>query len=307
MSRLESPKVAQKSDKPDPVKGASYMMASAMSISGANGMVVHVASTGLHAFEIAFFRQLIGALMMTALTVREGLRHFYTRRIKLHILRSILNAFALLAYFYGLSLEPLSKVVALSLTAPLFATLGAVLLLKEGMTRHRWIALGLGVTGALIILRPGIQAVSLGAILILLSNASWACALLVIKKLTETDSAITIALWAVYFQVPVALGAAIFVWQGPTLSQFWWLAGIGLLGTAAQIFLGDAFRRADATVVLPIDFTKIFYASLIGYFFFDQVPEIWIWIGAFVVFGAVFYNAWQERAVRRKLQQPPTR
>ena len=63
------------------------------------------------------------------------------------------------------------------------------------------------------------------------------------------------------------------------------------MGTAAQIFLGDAFRRADATVVLPIDFTKIFYASLIGYFFFDQVPEIWIWIGAFVVFGAVFYNA----------------
>jgi len=299
MTQPESGPKGPPAEKPDPIKGAVYMFASAISISGANGMVVHVSSTGLHAFEIAFFRQLIGAVMMTALTLRQGVRHFYTRRIKLHLLRSLLNAFALLAYFYGLSLEPLSKVVALSLTAPLFATVGAVLFLREKMTAHRWIALAVGVIGALIILRPGVQVVSLGAVLVLLSNASWACALIVIKKLTETDTAITIALWAVYVQVPIALAAALFVWQGPTLDQFWWLAAIGLAGTVAQVFLGDAFRRADATVVLPIDFTKIFYASLIGYFFFDQVPEIWIWVGAFVVFGAVFYNAWQERAARR--------
>ncbi len=301
MKNTDDRSIPSSSEKPDSLKGAGYMFASAMSISAANGMVVHVSSTGLHAFEIAFFRQLVGAIMMTALTLRQGFRHFYTKRINLHILRSILNAFALLAYFYGLSLEPLSKVVALSLTAPLFATLGAVLFLKEKMTVHRWIALALGILGALIILRPGVQAVSLGAILILLSNAAWAVALIVIKKLTETDSAITIAIRAVYFQVPISLIAAIFVWKGPNFDQFWWLVAIGLAGTAAQIFLGDAFRRADATVVLPVDFTKIFYASLIGYFFFDQVPEISIWIGAFIVFGAVFYNAWQERAARRKI------
>lgn len=282
---------------PDHVKGVGYMFASAMSISGANGIVAHL-SSGLHPFEIAFFRQLIGAVMMSTVLIRNGLRPFYTRRIWLHVLRSLLNAVALLAFFLGLSLEPLTKVVSLSLTSPLFATLGAVLILREKLTRHRWIALIVGTIGALIILRPGFQAVSLGAMLVLLSNAAWAGALIVIKKLAETDSAVTIALWAVYFQVPLALCAAVWVWQGPTLDQFWWLVAIGVGGTLAQLFLGEAFRRADATLVLPIDFTKIFWASLIGYFFFGQIPEIWIWIGAFVVFGAVFYNAWHERSDR---------
>ncbi|MDA1325388.1 MAG: EamA family transporter, partial [Proteobacteria bacterium] len=104
------------------------MLASASSISGINGFVVHL-SYSMHVFEIAFFRQFFGFIFMSAVFLRGGLRPLMTRRFGLHVIRSVLNVIAMLAFFYGLTLEPLAKVVSLSLTAPLFATVMAVLLL----------------------------------------------------------------------------------------------------------------------------------------------------------------------------------
>lgn len=281
---------------PSNVKGMTNMLASATTISGVNGCVVHL-SQSIHVFEIAFFRQFFGVIFMSALFLRSGIRPLTTRRLGLHILRSVLNVVAMLGFFYGLTLEPLAKVVSLSLSAPLFATVCAVLFLREKMTPHRWIALFVGLAGALIILRPGIQVVSLGAIMVILSNCFWAVALVVIKVLSRTESSVTIALYATILQTPVALIFALFFWQTPTAEQLAWMAVIGIGGSCAQIFLGEAFRHADATLVLPIDFTKLFWAGLIGYLFFNQVPEIWIWIGGAVVFSAVFYNAYKDRGV----------
>ncbi len=278
---------------PDGAKGVGLMLGSAASISGANGAVQHL-SHGIHVFEVAFFRQLLGLLFMAALFLRGGLRPLFTQKIWLHLLRAVLNVAAMLAFFYGLSLEPLAKVVSLGLTAPLFATVGAVIFLRERMTLHRWIALAIGVAGAVIILRPGIQAVSLGALMVLMSNMLWAVALVVIKVLTRTDSSVTVALYASLLQAPIAFLFALFVWQWPTLEQMIWMALIAIFGTISQLALTEAFRHADATLVLSADFTKVIWASLIGYFFFNQIPEIWVGIGAVVIFMAVFYNTYSD-------------
>ena len=295
MSQNKSWLATRLSGVPGPILGMANMLASASSISGINGFVVHL-SYSMHVFEIAFFRQLFGFIFMSAVFLRGGLRPLMTRRFGLHVIRSVLNVIAMLAFFYGLTLEPMAKVVSLSLTAPLFATVGAVLLLGEKMNSHRWVALMLGFAGSLIILRPGFQTISLGALMVLGSNAVWSVALVVIKILSRTESSVTIALYATILQTPVALAFALFFWSTPTLEQLGYLVIIGIGGTIAQICLGEAFRHADATLVLPIDFTKLFWASLIGYLFFEQVPDIWIWPGAFVVFLAVFYNAYMERA-----------
>ena len=294
MSQNKSWLATRLSGVPANIMGMGHMLTSVSTISGVNGVVVHL-SHSMHVFEIAFFRQFIGFIFMSVIFLRGGLRPLITRRIGLHVLRSVLNVIAMLAFFYGLTLEPLAKVVSLSFTAPLFATVGAVLLLGEKMNRHRWVALLIGLAGALIILRPGIQEVSLGAMLVLMSNAVWSLALVVIKILSRTESSVTIALYATLLQTPVALAFALFFWTTPNVEQLLWLTLVGIFGTIAQISLGEAFRYADATLVMPIDFMKLFWASLIGYLAFDQVPEIWIWPGAFVVFLAVFYNAYMER------------
>ena len=97
---------------------------------------------------------------------------------------------------------------------------------------------------------------------------------------------------------PDPLAFALFVWEWPAAHQFVWLVAIGVFGSLAQLCLSQSFRLADATLVLPIDFTKIVWASLIGYVAFGQVPEIWVWIGATVIFSAVFYNTYQVRGSR---------
>ena len=305
MANIKTRLSARFGSAPDSAKGVGLMLGSAASISGANGAVQHLSHSNLHVFEIAFFRQLLGLVFMSALFLRGGLRPLITRKFSLHVLRSILNVLAMLAFFYGLSLEPLAKVVSLGLTAPLFATIGAVLFLRERMTPHRWIALGIGVAGAMIILRPGIQVVSLGALMVLISNTLWAVALVVIKVLTRTESSVTVALYSSLLQTPIAFMFAVFFWQWPTVEQLVWLAGIAIFGTISQLALTEAFRKADATLVLPADFTKVIWASLIGYFFFNQVPEIWVGVGAVVIFSAVFYNSYSDSRFSRAGNSTP--
>mgnify|MGYP006178739061 CR=1 FL=1 len=305
MANIKTRLSARFGSAPDSAKGVGLMLGSAASISGANGAVQHLSHSNLHVFEIAFFRQLLGLIFMSALFLRGGLRPLITRKFGLHVLRSILNVLAMLAFFYGLSLEPLAKVVSLGLTAPLFATIGAVLFLRERMTPHRWIALGIGVAGAMIILRPGIQVVSLGALMVLISNTLWAVALVVIKVLTRTESSVTVALYSSLLQTPIAFMFAVFFWQWPTVEQLVWLAGIAIFGTISQLALTEAFRKADATLVLPADFTKVIWASLIGYFFFNQVPEIWVGVGAVVIFSAVFYNSYSDSRFSRAGNSTP--
>lgn len=305
MANIKTRLSARFGSAPDSAKGVGLMLGSAASISGANGAVQYLSHSNLHVFEIAFFRQLLGLIFMSALFLRGGLRPLITRKFGLHVLRSILNVLAMLAFFYGLSLEPLAKVVSLGLTAPLFATIGAVLFLRERMTPHRWIALGIGVAGAMIILRPGIQVVSLGALMVLISNTLWAVALVVIKVLTRTESSVTVALYSSLLQTPIAFMFAVFFWQWPTVEQLVWLAGIAIFGTISQLALTEAFRKADATLVLPADFTKVIWASLIGYFFFNQVPEIWVGVGAVVIFSAVFYNSYSDSRFSRAGNSTP--
>ncbi len=154
---------------PAGLRGMAEMLVSASMVSAMNGVVHHL-TLSMHAFEIAFFRQVFGLIFLSAVFLRDGLQPLYTRRIRLHVLRAILNALAVMAYFVALTLEPIYKVVALGFTAPLFATVLAIFFLREHMRARRWIALGVGVAGALVILRPGFEVVSVGMLVVLFSN-----------------------------------------------------------------------------------------------------------------------------------------
>ncbi len=285
---------------PPPVRGVLLMLASGLCITGMNVSVKSIAPD-IHPFVIAFWRHLFGIFLLAPMFLGKGANPLRTTRLGLHSLRALLNVIAMLAYFLALTLEPLATIVALSFTAPLIATVGAMMFLKERVTLMRGVALLVGLAGALIILRPWNAVVSDGAMLLILSSTLWAGALVVIKVLSRTESAVTIALYASVLQVPFAFAAALFYWQIPTAEQFAILVGIAVFGVSAQLALSQAFREADATVVLPADLTKLVFAGLAGWLLFAEEPEIWIWIGGVVVFGGVFLNALFDR--RDRLRQ----
>lgn len=279
-------------------RGVLCMLAGALCSSLMNGVIRYI-SADLHPFEIAFFRNFFGLVVLVPLFLRTGLAAaLRTNRIGLHAVRGAFNVVAMLTFFLGVSMTPLATVAALSFTSPLFATLGALLLLKEAMGIRRWTGLILGFAGALVILRPGVDAIDPGALLIVLSSALWACALIDIKVLARTESSLTITAWAGVFLTPLSLLAAVFFWRWPTLEQLAWLVLIGALGSCAQLGVAQALRELDATVVLPLDFTKLIWGALIGYVVFTEIPDVWTFAGGTLILASVTYIAYRESRVK---------
>lgn len=282
---------------PPPVRGVAFMIASAFCLVGMNVTIRHVADE-VHPFVIALFRHLIGVALMTPFFLRSGSNPLRTRRLPLLGLRALLNVVAMLTYFVALTLEPLAKVVALTFAAPLIAALAAIVLLGERVSAGRAGAMLFGLGGALYILQPWSVEISTGSALLVVSAVTWGIALVVIKALARTESPVTLTLYASILQVPFTLVAALFAWQWPTPGQLLVIAVIAVFGAGAQLALSQAFREADATVVLPADFTKLVLAGLAGWLFFAEIPDVRIWIGGAAVFGGVLLNTWFEKRAR---------
>ena len=129
------------------------------------------------------------------------------------------------------------------------------------------------------------------------SAAVWGVALLLIKRLSATDSAFTITSYMVLLMTPLSLLPALTVWEWPSPTQLGWLIACGLLGTVAQMLMTQAMRMADASAVLPLDFLKVVWGSIIGYFLFAELIDGWTWIGAAVIFaGATVLTLGERRA-----------
>jgi len=150
----------------------------------------------------------------------------------------------------------------------------------------------------LIILRPGFAEIGTGAILTVGASAAWACAMLTIKVLTRSERSLVITAYAALSVSLLTLPAALFFWRWPTLEELGMLLVIGLFGSLAQLSLSQAFREAEASVVLPFDFGKLIWASLFGFLFFSEVPDIWTWVGGSVIFASGSYIAYRERKRR---------
>lgn len=274
--------------------GALLMAAAAACYAILHGSVRYVSSQ-LHPFEITFFRNLFGLIVLLPWFVMRGLEPLRTRRIGLHLLRATSNVVAMLMFFMALSMTPLAQVQALGFTAPLFTTVLAIFILGERVRLRRWAALIAGFIGALIIVRPGLQPIDTGSLLTVASAAIWGITLITIKLLSRTDSAVTITAYMVLLMSPLSLLPALFYWTWPSPEMWMWLVVCGVSGTIAQLLMAQSFRVADATVVLPFDFTKIVWGALIGYLVFGEVVDIWTWIGAGVIFSGVTYITYRER------------
>ena len=257
-------------------------------------------STSMHPFVIAFFRNLFGLLVIAPWFIKYGLKPLRTNRIKLHMARSFFNVIAMLSFFYSLSIAPLADVASLAFTAPLFASILAVIFLKEIVGIKRVIAIIFGFIGALIVIDPVYSSINNGHILVLLSASVWSVSLIIIKILGRTESSVTITSYMVIIMIPLSAIAAYFYWELPTLIDLFYLMIIGVCGTAAQMLLAQALRQGDTSIIMPFDFLKLIWAVGIGYLFFFEVPSLNTWIGSIVIFLSTLYIAYRERVLSKK-------
>ena len=255
--------------------------------------LVRLSSQEIHPFEIAFFRTFLIIPLFFPFFLKNGVKDLKTKQPKLTILRSCLGSFAMLLFFYGISLTELAKTQALSFTIPIFATLLAIFILGERVGIRRWTALLVGFFGALIVLRPDIE-VSIGPILILFSCFFWSLSILIAKKLTKTDTNFSITLWQAIGVMPAAFFASLLVWKWPNFEQFSILLLIALFGTLAQFTFNYAIKRGDVSFILPMDYLKLIWATLLGFFIFGEIPNYNVWIGGTLIIMATIYISLRE-------------
>lgn len=280
------------------LRGIFMVALSTVGFSAMHALVRYV-SDELDPIQISFFRNAFGFVVFAPWLMKYGLSVMYTQRLGLHGLRAVLNVLAMFAYFTALSVTPLAQVTALGFTAPIFAALLSVALLGERFRMRRWAALIIGFAGTLVILRPGFQTVDLGSVLVLISAVLWGTTMIVIKVLARTESSMTITGYMNLLLTVLSLGPALYVWQTPQPETWIWLLLIGVLGTLAQVALAQALKEADAGVVMPFDFLKLLWISVLGFVFFSEVPDLFIWLGGAIVFASTTYLAYRESQLRK--------
>jgi len=253
----------------------------------------------LHPFVIAFWRTAFAFLPFIPWIARNRLTALRTSRFGLHLVRAFVSASAIILWFFGLKLMPLADATALSLTGPLFAMMGAALLLGESVGPRRWTALVFGMCGALVIIRPGFETISLGAIVVLLRGMTQGVNKVMIKSLTRTDDPGTIVAYVMLLMLPITLAPALFYWQWPTLSALVVLAVAGALSALGNITMVKAYKAIDVGLLEPITFTRLVWAALIGYLVFGEFPDHWTWIGGGMIVAATSFIAHREAVLKR--------
>jgi len=277
----------------------AVLLATVSTILGSTMQVmVKFATEDVHPFEAAFIRAVFGVLLFIPVVWRQGIGSLRTDRLGLLAVRGLIHSGSMMLNFLALSMVPLATVAALRFSAPLWATLLAVILLHEVIRGRRISALIAGFIGTLIVLRPGFVEVHPGTLAALVSAAAWGVVMVEIKILSKTESGVAITFYGMLFIIPLSGLASIFVWETPSLAMLGWILAMAVVGNVANLFMVASFKRADIAVLMPVQFTTMIWVSLFGFLFFEEVADLWTWVGAAVIFASTAYITLRERKVK---------
>ena len=258
------------------------------------GTFIKLAQEELNVFTTGFLRFFFGFLIITPYILKTKFKVFSTKNLKIHILRSALNLPAMLLGFAALAMLPLEKMTAIHFIVPIIVTILAVIFLKEKIYLYRSIALVMGFLGMLIILRPGIIDISIGIYMALISSLIWSVVIILTKKVSKDDSAITILSHQYVYMSLFSFPLVIYFWDQPSLKTIIFILCAAMSGTILHIALNHAYKLVDVTMTQPYSFLGLVVSSIIGYFVFSDKPDFYTWLGASVIFCGVLLISYRE-------------
>lgn len=239
-------------------------------------------------------------LMLYFAVTRQDLRRLArTQRPGLQVLRGLSILGSLTFIFAALQFMPLAEATVINFTGPLFMVALAGPMLGEKVGWRRWAAVLVGLAGAMIVVRPGSEVFQWAALLPIGSALFFALFQLITRKLAGQDGTMTTLL---YTQVVAAAGAVLaapFFWTPISLYQLGYTFLAGFVGLAAHICMFNAFRLADASLLAPINYTRIVASVLLGYVIFGELPDIYTIVGGVVIVASGLFVIWRE-SYRRK-------
>lgn len=267
----------------------------------ASALAIRALGKQLNIFEILSIRSGLGLLILSALIVvqpslRKEIRPSYLR---LHFIRNSVHFLGQYFWSLAVTLLPFATVFALEFTTPAWVALLATLFLHERMTKSRLGSIVLGFLGVLVIVRPGLESFQPVALLVLVAALAYGISLTATKQLTNRVSTFAVVFWMNVMQLPMGLTwpAIKAATGGPELFPFRMSADLiiptivfGIVGVTSHYCLTRAFRSGDATIVVPMDFLRIPLIALVGWMFYGERLDIFVFLGAGLIICGILWN-----------------
>lgn len=280
------------------LKAIAWMMGAIVSFTV---MVVSVRelSAEMHAFEMLFIRSGIGVAVLAAVLHIKGWDLIRTAQITGHVGRNAIHFAGQVFWIIGITLLPLATASAIEFTTPVWGAFMAVLFLGERLHRGRWVALGLGFLGILVIIRPGLEVLNIGALIMLGCTFCFGATSVITKWLTRRDSALAILFYMVLLQTLFGALASAFIWTPVRFEHWPWLLLLALTGLSAHYSMTRALAEADTSFVMPFEFLRLPFVALIGFLLYAEPFETAILAGAGLIFLGNYFSLREETRMAR--------
>ena len=281
--------------------GILWMGLSGLLFVGVTGVVRYLGAD-MPPIQSSFIRYVFGLILLIPLIIKMEMKWPRGKKLVLFSARGIAHAMAVSLWFYAMARIPITDVIAIGYTAPIYVTIGAALFLGERLRLHRVLAIVAGFIGTLVILRPGLVEIQIGALAQIAAAPIFATSFLLAKVLTRDEKPIVIVVMLTVFCTAALAPGAIWQWQTPTMSQLFWLAVVALFATLGHFAQTKAYQSAPITATQPVWFLQLVWGALLGYFVFNEGIDPYVLAGAGIIITAVTYISHRESRREAKIK-----
>lgn len=253
-------------------------------------------SSSLETYHIIFYRSLLSLLILSFIFSLKGWQHLVINNLRLHFVRNLSHFVGLYGWLYGIAFLPLSEVFALEFTVPFWTAITAYLILKETINRYKIIAIVFGISGVIIILKPGLSIIHPAAIAVLVGAASYAVCHTLTRKLTLTTNVLSILFFMSLMQLLFSLAPATANWQNLNSTTLTFILLMTILGLIAHYAMSKALSLADATIVIPMDFLRLPLITVLAYFLYQESVDVFLIVGALIMLAGNMINVIYNKA-----------
>ncbi|OFW99025.1 MAG: hypothetical protein A3D94_21880 [Alphaproteobacteria bacterium RIFCSPHIGHO2_12_FULL_66_14] len=287
---------------PPNVQGALWLVSGGF-IFTSTGVMIRLLSAQIDSVQTAFFRAVIGLVLLLPMILTGQVKPWHSKRLAGHFWRTVMGTASMVLGFYAVSMLPLADATAIAFSQPLFSVLVAVVLAGEKVRWRRWTATVVGFAGVLVMVRPGEGSLQLGALVALANAATVAISILLVKRLSASETPLMILTQFAIFSTLLLALPAIWVWRWPDLWGWTLAIGIALAATVGQYFWVQAFKAGEMSAVAPFEYLRLPFAVFVGWLVWGEMPVIWTYVGAAVVIASALYIAHREHQLARQRQR----
>lgn len=284
---------------PRPLAGVGLMLAAMAILPFIDVIAKKLGQAGMPILIVVWARALFGGCMTLPFALRaEGWQAFRPRRPLHHLVRAVLLFAATFLFFNALKHLPIADALAIFFVNPLVIVILSALVLREQVGPRRWVAVAVGFIGTLIIIRPGMVEMNPGTLYALGAGVSLGAYFVMTRHIAGAADAMVLT-----FQTS-AIGAALmtlalpFAWQGPDPVQWVMLAGLGVIATLGHVLITKAYEHGEASLLAPLAFTEIIMATVVGWWFFGDLPDRWTVLGVAILIASAIYISLRERRAK---------